>query len=236
MDDRPWAGIAIEDRVRVAPHPDGYQVIILGTDIEFMVTHEEIKGQNFDCGAILDREWEWWFGVEELEQRPREWAPNGLVLGLRAAQPVKEKVPGFRRKQPRKPSTYQEQVDAVDSMADFISTRLVDQLRLKREILAKPVTVQLAVHGSCSQINASTAVNLKYQNIDCERRFDIANLDSYDAILGTPFVFQHKVACARDESYQDSNRFRYSDGNAGSPWRLSVRFLLGSPRERRATP
>ncbi|KAJ7323534.1 hypothetical protein DFH08DRAFT_817567 [Mycena albidolilacea] len=85
MDDRPWADIATEDRVRVAPHPDGYQVIILGTDIEFMVTHEEIKGQNFDCRAILDREWEWWFGVEELEQRPREWAPNGLVLGLRAA-------------------------------------------------------------------------------------------------------------------------------------------------------
>ncbi|KAJ6523055.1 hypothetical protein B0H19DRAFT_1078033 [Mycena capillaripes] len=79
------------------------------------------------------------------------------------------------------------------SMADFISTTLVDRLALKKDVLAKPITVQLAVHGSRSKINASTTVKFKYQDINCERRFDIANLDSYDLILGTPFIFQHKI-------------------------------------------
>ena len=36
-------------------------------------------------------------------------------------------------------------------------------------------------------------MNFKYQSIDCKRRFDIANLDNYDVILGTPFTYQHKV-------------------------------------------
>ncbi|KAF8574980.1 hypothetical protein K439DRAFT_1641768 [Ramaria rubella] len=42
--------------------------------------------------------------------------------------------------------------------------------------LTKPLPVQLAVSGSRTVIN-----------------FDIINLDSYDLILGTPFLFQHKV-------------------------------------------
>jgi hypothetical protein len=115
MDDRLWAGIAAEERVRVAPHPDGYQVLILGTDIEILVTHEEIKERTFDCGAILDREWEW-FGLEDLEQQ-QEWAPDGLVVGLCAAQPVK--LPGFRRKQPRKPSTYERDCTSVRIKCGF---------------------------------------------------------------------------------------------------------------------
>ncbi|EJF55512.1 hypothetical protein DICSQDRAFT_38663, partial [Dichomitus squalens LYAD-421 SS1] len=80
------------------------------------------------------------------------------------------------------------------SMADFISTTVVDQLGLHKEILAKPLPVQLAVHGSRSKINCGTTVDFKYQGIDCKRRFDVVNLDNYDMILGTPFLFQHKVA------------------------------------------
>ena len=80
------------------------------------------------------------------------------------------------------------------SMADFLSTTVVDQLELQKEYYSKPLSVQLAVHGSRSKINCGARVNFQYQNINCERRFDIANLDNYDAILGTPFLFQHKVA------------------------------------------
>ena len=80
------------------------------------------------------------------------------------------------------------------SMADFLSTTLVDQLGLTKEILAKPLPVQLAVHGSRSKINCCVTVDFKYQEIDCKRRFDVVNLDNYDMILGTPFLFQHKVA------------------------------------------
>ena len=80
------------------------------------------------------------------------------------------------------------------SMADFLSTTVTDQLDLRKEYYTKPLAVQLAVHGSRSKINCGTRVSFQYQDIDCERRFDIANLDNYDAILGTPFLFQHKVA------------------------------------------
>jgi hypothetical protein len=76
--------MATEERVRVAPHPNGYQVIILGTDIEILVTHEEIKERTY--GLVLT--------LEDLEQW-QEWAPNGLVVGLWAAQPAK--LPWFHR-------------------------------------------------------------------------------------------------------------------------------------------
>ena len=79
------------------------------------------------------------------------------------------------------------------SMADFLSTTVVDQLDLQSEQYAKPLPVQLAVHGSRSKINCRVRVNFQYQDISCERGFNIANLDNYDAILGTPFLFQHKV-------------------------------------------
>ncbi|KAI0038291.1 hypothetical protein FA95DRAFT_1458214, partial [Auriscalpium vulgare] len=79
------------------------------------------------------------------------------------------------------------------SMADFVSTTLVDQLKLRTEVLAKPLPVQLAVHGSRSKINRSATVQFEYQEISCSRRFDVVNLDNYDMILGTPFIFQHKL-------------------------------------------
>ena len=81
----------------------------------------------------------------------------------------------------------------TSSMADFVSTTVAEQLNLKKEVYTKPLSVQLAVHGSRSKINCGAKVNFKYQSIDCERRFDIANLDNYDVILGTPFIYQHKV-------------------------------------------
>jgi len=86
------------------------------------------------------------------------------------------------------------------SMADFLSTTVVDQLRLPRVTYEKPLSVQLAVHGSRSKINCGTTVNFQYQTIDCDRRFDIVNLDNYDAILGTPFLYQHQVAIAFNPS------------------------------------
>ena len=79
------------------------------------------------------------------------------------------------------------------SLGDFISSTLVDQLKLKRTILDKPLGLQLAVQGSRSKINASVDVNYSYQNIQDSRKFDIANLNDYDVILGTPWMWQHRV-------------------------------------------
>ena len=79
------------------------------------------------------------------------------------------------------------------SLADFVSTTIVDQLKLKYNVLEKPLPLQLAVSGSRSVVKASTTMELKYQDISASRVFDIANLDTYDVILGMPFLFQHQV-------------------------------------------
>ncbi|OJT02036.1 Retrovirus-related Pol polyprotein from transposon 17.6 [Trametes pubescens] len=81
-------------------------------------------------------------------------------------------------------------------MADFISTTLVDQLKLPTEVLEKQLPVQLAVQGSRSKISRCATVDFAYQDISSRRRFDVVNLENYDIILGTPFMFQHKVALA----------------------------------------
>ncbi|CAG7852966.1 Transposon Ty3-I Gag-Pol polyprotein AltName: Full=Gag3-Pol3; AltName: Full=Transposon Ty3-2 TYA-TYB polyprotein; Contains: RecName: Full=Capsid protein; Short=CA; AltName: Full=p24; Contains: RecName: Full=Spacer peptide p3; Contains: RecName: Full=Nucleocapsid protein p11; Short=NC; Contains: RecName: Full=Ty3 protease; Short=PR; AltName: Full=p16; Contains: RecName: Full=Spacer peptide J; Contains: RecName: Full=Reverse transcriptase/ribonuclease H; Short=RT; Short=RT-RH; AltName: Full=p55; Contains: Re len=79
------------------------------------------------------------------------------------------------------------------SMADFISTTLVDQLKIPYDNLEVPLSVQLAVRGSRGKINATATVKLQYEEISESRRFDVMNIDSYDIILGTPFLFQHQA-------------------------------------------
>lgn len=79
------------------------------------------------------------------------------------------------------------------SLTDFISSTVVDQLKLPYSLLDKPMPLQLAVSGSRSTVKASTTVDLKYQDISRPRAFDIANLEAYDVILGMPFLFQHQV-------------------------------------------
>jgi hypothetical protein len=75
------------------------------------------------------------------------------------------------------------------SMMDFISTKVVDQLKIKTEILVKPVPLYMAVSGSRSIVNRSATVDFTYQGINGRRSFDVCNLDAYDIVLGTPFLF-----------------------------------------------
>ncbi|OSC99586.1 hypothetical protein PYCCODRAFT_1372853, partial [Trametes coccinea BRFM310] len=79
-------------------------------------------------------------------------------------------------------------------MADFMSTTLVDQLKIQTEVLEKQLPVQLAVQGSRSKISRVCTAEFTYQTISSTRRFDVVNLENYDVILGTPFIFQHKIA------------------------------------------
>ena len=74
-----------------------------------------------------------------------------------------------------------------------MSSMVVDQLKLKCTILDKPLGLQLAVQESRSKITATVNVNYSYQNLKNVRRFDIANLNDYDMILGTPWMYQHQV-------------------------------------------
>lgn len=79
------------------------------------------------------------------------------------------------------------------SFGDFMSTTLSDQLKVKKEPLGSPLTLQLAVQGSRSKVNTRANVQLEYQNIKEQRYLDIINMNSYDLILGTPFMYQHQV-------------------------------------------
>ena len=78
------------------------------------------------------------------------------------------------------------------SLGDFIASTLVDQLRIKRTLFEKSIGLQLAVQGSRSKINASVEVDLVYHGIIETQCFDVANLNDYDVILGTPWIYQHK--------------------------------------------
>jgi hypothetical protein len=79
------------------------------------------------------------------------------------------------------------------SLADFISLTTVEQLKCRLTILGKPLTIQLAVQGSRLKVNYGTTVWFQYQGTDYQRYFDVINLQNYDLILGTLFLYQHSV-------------------------------------------
>ncbi|OJA13244.1 hypothetical protein AZE42_10318 [Rhizopogon vesiculosus] len=79
------------------------------------------------------------------------------------------------------------------SLTDFVSTTVVDQLKLKFDLLDKPIPLQLAVSGSRSVVKATTTINFKYQEINGPHTFNIVNLEAYNVILGMPFLFQHQA-------------------------------------------
>ena len=60
--------------------------------------------------------------------------------------------------------------------------------------LQEQMTLQLAVTGSRSKINYGTWVLVTFGPIKASTYFDIANIDGYNAILGTPFLWEHGVS------------------------------------------
>ena len=79
------------------------------------------------------------------------------------------------------------------SLGDFISSTLVDQLSIKRESLDVPLSLQLAVQGSRSKVNSRATIDLEYQEISEKRTLDVININNYDLILGTPWMYQHQI-------------------------------------------
>ncbi|KZP03157.1 hypothetical protein FIBSPDRAFT_909454 [Athelia psychrophila] len=79
------------------------------------------------------------------------------------------------------------------SLSDFMSTTICDQLQVQKEDLKEAIPRQLTCSGSSSKIHTRATANLVYQDINEEHVFDMCNLESYDLILGTPFMFQHKI-------------------------------------------
>ena len=90
----------------------------------------------------------------------------------------------------------------IDSglLADFMSTKFVDQISVRKIALAKLLPIQLAVQGSRSKVNYCTNVRIQYREINSIQHFDIINLNNYDIILGTLFLFQHWVSIGFNDS------------------------------------
>jgi len=74
-----------------------------------------------------------------------------------------------------------------------VSLTLVEQLKLTRIMLEKPLTIQLVVQGSRLKVNFSVSVHFQYQGTDYKQYFDVINLQNYDMILGMLFLYQHRV-------------------------------------------
>ena len=53
----------------------------------------------------------------------------------------------------------------LESLCDFMSSTLVDQLKLNRNELTTPLNMQLAVQGLCSKINYNVVCDFEYQTI-----------------------------------------------------------------------
>ena len=79
------------------------------------------------------------------------------------------------------------------SLADFMSLTLVEQLQLECVMLEKLLTIKLAIQGSQLKVNFGVKVHFQYQGMDYTCYFNVINLQSYDMILGTPFLYQHQV-------------------------------------------
>ncbi|KAG8722444.1 hypothetical protein FRC09_006266 [Ceratobasidium sp. 395] len=78
-------------------------------------------------------------------------------------------------------------------LGNFISSTTIDQLKIKTEVLAKPMGLVMAVAGSRGVIKHSATVNIKHQEIDNTYRLDVATLDRYDLIFGTTLMYRHSI-------------------------------------------
>lgn len=66
---------------------------------------------------------------------------------------------------------------------DFARVANCDVIKLEN-----PATLQLGCAGSRSRINYGTRAPVMLGKFGADVYFDIANLDRYDAVLGTPFL------------------------------------------------
>jgi hypothetical protein len=80
------------------------------------------------------------------------------------------------------------------STTDSTSPDFTQVAKLDMQTLEQLVTLQLGCVGSQSKINYGTEDEVKFTSINCKTYLDVANLDRYDCILGTPFMRRHKIA------------------------------------------
>jgi hypothetical protein len=80
------------------------------------------------------------------------------------------------------------------STTDSVSPDFTRVARLHVKTLEQPVTLQLGCVGSRSKINYGTEDEVHFASINCKTYMDVANIDRYDCIIGTPFMRKHGIA------------------------------------------
>jgi hypothetical protein len=79
------------------------------------------------------------------------------------------------------------------STTDAVSPNFTRVANLPVKQLVKPVTLQLGCLGSRSKVNFVTETHIEFASIAINTYLDIANLDKYDSILGTLFLWKHGI-------------------------------------------
>ena len=86
--------------------------------------------------------------------------------------------------------------------------------------LQEQMTLQLAVTGSRSKINYGTWVPIEFGPVNATVYFDIANIEGYDAILGTPFLWEHRVSPVYEDDgwvMRDGKRITFPSHTTPTP-------------------
>jgi hypothetical protein len=79
------------------------------------------------------------------------------------------------------------------STTDTVSPDFTRVVNVPIYELEKPLTLQLGCAGSRSKINFGTELRIEFASIAKDTYLDVANLDKYDSILGTPFLRKHGI-------------------------------------------
>ncbi|KAJ8089002.1 hypothetical protein PM082_014249 [Marasmius tenuissimus] len=84
------------------------------------------------------------------------------------------------------------------STSDAISPDFARQSKIRVFLLENPVTLQLGTKGSRSKINHGCITSYKLstseRTIELKMYFDIANVDRYNAVIGTVFMRRHGIS------------------------------------------
>lgn len=80
------------------------------------------------------------------------------------------------------------------STTDMVSPEFARVAGLELVELEVPMGLQLAITGSRSKINYGTWTRMVIADHEEMRYFDVANVDGYDVILGTPFLWENEIS------------------------------------------
>ena len=140
--------------------------------------------------------------MEDIDDSPRQYRYWLVKLAGTVAHPEQEDgkdlcLTGYIMINRVKAYTSFDSGSMTDAISpDFAMVSNVPMLRLK-----KPATLQLCCLGSRSKINFATIVVVEFGLTTTKNYLDIANLDKYDCILGTPFLRKHGILL--DFQFQD---------------------------------